>query len=416
MGMLRFVPPWLCFAIFGASFLGLFPMLFKDWRYSLYYRNPFHNSSVEMAYHLRQNDLRVEAASQFWSSRLHNNLSLDFPNPATNQHNVDIDVMVITTTRHGPPPEENNFKLLTQILWQFSLILNSKETKTLPWKIALSVCDVDARGHEEASRFSSIVQHFQHYSEKPEHLAQMNIKEKEKQDYAYCLQQSLKSNPKYSLLVEDDAFPHPQLFHILYYLLEIRKRKMASRVGNSNPLYYKLYHPERLLGFWSIEPERIPQLLSFAAVSGSGVTFALNIIMYCRPKNRWKFSSNIYVTWLWAIVYFLIMAIVIGRQHLIEVGYLSRYFFTVGPTPSCCTQGMLFVADKAQHWLQYMQNHSCSATYAKDTMLDDYRYKYNVKALIVQPNLFVHVGFFSTLSQKFLHPSLMYYPEWLTLF
>lgn len=49
-------------------------------------------------------------------------------------------------------------------------------------------------------------------------------------------------------------------------------------------------------------------------------------------------------------------------------------------------------------------------------MLDDYIQKYNLEGLIVEPNLFVHIGFFSSLSQKFLDPSLLYYPEWFKLY
>ena len=408
-----FVPSWVCVTVFGASFLGLFPLIFKDLRYSYYYRNPFHTYSAGLPYHLKQNDLRVAAATQFWNSLFHDK-SLDFTNPATSQQDVDINVMVITTTRRGPVLE-NNPKFLTQVLWQFFLILNSTETRALPWKITLSVCNVDDNGHEEASNFSSIVRYFQHYSGEPEGLAQLSIKEKEKRDYAFCLEQSLKSNPRYSLLVEDDAFPHPQLFHILHYQLEVRKRIMSSRVSSSAPLFYKLYHPERLLGFWSLGPEPIPQLFSFSAVCASCVTFVLKLITSCTRKTK-QWTSPIYVIWLWAFVYFFLTAIAISRQHLIEMRYLSRQLFTVGPSPSCCTPGMLFVADRAQHWLHYMQNHTCRDNYGKDIMLDDYRHKYNVKGLMIQPNLFVHIGFFSTLSKKFLDPSLMYYPKWFKLF
>jgi len=39
------------------------------------------------------------------------------------------------------------------------------------------------------------VQYFQRYSEEPKGVSQLNIKEKEKQDYAFCLEESLKSSP-----------------------------------------------------------------------------------------------------------------------------------------------------------------------------------------------------------------------------
>ena len=259
------------------------------------------------------------------------------------------------------------------------------------------------------------MQYFQRYSDEPEGVSRPNIKEKEKQDYAFCLEESLKSEPRYSLLVEDDALPHPQLFYILYYLLEIRRSAMASRMHDSDVLFYKLYHPERLQGFWSIQPERIPELISFAALFGTCSTLLVSYLLPKRSKASLN-SYTFYVIWFLAVVYFTLTAIAVSRQHLNELRYTSRSLFSVGPTPSCCTPGMLFVADKAQHWLYYMKNHTCHLNYGKDTMLDDFRHKFNVRGLIVQPNLFVHIGFLSSLSEKLLDPSLMYYPQWFKLF
>ena len=395
--------------IYSVSFLGLFPLLFKDMRYSLYYRNPFRNSSSEMGYHMRQNELRVAKASQFWSSDRQSG-SLNF---TKKQKDIDIDVMIVTTFRHNSILKGKNPKFLTQILWQFFQILNDPETRGLPWKISLSVCNVDSKHHEEARNFSSVVQYFQRYSDEPRGVSRLNIKEKEKQDYAFCLEKSLKANPRYSLLVEDDAFPHPQLFYILYYLLEIRRSAVASRMHDSDVLFYKLYHPERLQGFWSIQPERIPELISFGSLCGTCSALLVNYLLPKRTKAR---SHTFYFIWFLMVVYFALAATAVSRQHLNELRYISKDLFSVGPTPSCCTPGMLFVADKARHWLNYMKNHSCRLNYGKDIMLDDYRHKFNIKGLIVQPNLFVHIGFYSSLNKNLLKPSLMYYPPWFKVY
>ena len=362
-----------------------------------------------MDYHMRQNELRVASASKFWTSHRHN-ISLNF---AKKQMGVDIDIMIVTTSRHSLLTKGENPKFFTQILWQFFHILNDPETKALPWKISLSICNVDSKHHEEAENFSSLVQYFHRYSEEPNAVSQLNIKEKEKQDYAFCLEESLKSKPKYTLLVEDDAFPHPQLLQILYHLLEIRRSVVASRNHTSDVLFYKLYHPERLLGFWSIQPERIPELISFGSLCGTCSALLVNYLLPKRTKAR---SHTFYFIWFLMVVYFALAATAVSRQHLNELRYISKDLFSVGPTPSCCTPGMLFVADKAPHWLNYMKNHTCRLNYGKDIMLDDYRRKSNIRGLIVQPNLFVHIGFLSSLSKKLLDPSLMYYPQWFMLF
>lgn len=395
--------------IYGISLLGLFPFLFKNYRYSFYYRNFFHNKTTEMAYHIKQNEIRSVVASQFW-----NTLQNDPFNFTKTVKDVDVDVMIITTSRHISLPDGNNPRFLTQVLWQFFQILNSPETSELPWKVGLSICNVDPKPYEEAKNFSSLVHYIQRYSVETD-LPAVHIKEKEKQDYAFCLEESLKSRPRYSLLVEDDAFPHPQLFQALYYHIVEKKRVVGSRLQTNNVLFYKLYHPERLQGFWSLEPERFPELFSFGCLCGTCVTCLINYLLYSR-ENRTTGLHNFFNTWIWVVFYFTLAAFLIGRPHLMQLRYLSKYFFTVGPTPSCCTPGMLFVAEKAIHWVNYMKSHTCGVNYGKDTMLDDYRKKFKVQGLIVQPNLFTHIGFYSSLSEKLLGPSLMYYPPWFPLY
>ena len=84
-------------------------------RYSLYYRNPFGSPKCEMDYHNRQNELRVAKASEFWSSN-RQSISLDF---TKKQKDADIDIMIVTTSRHNSLIKGKNTRFLTQVLWQF---------------------------------------------------------------------------------------------------------------------------------------------------------------------------------------------------------------------------------------------------------------------------------------------------------
>ena len=117
-------------------------------------------------------------------------------------------------------------------------------------------------------------------------------------------------------------------------------------------------------GFLSIQPERIPELISFVALFGTCSTLLVTYLLPKRAKASFR-SYTFYVIWFWITVYFTLTA---------------------------------------------------RLNYGKDTMLDDYRHKFSVRGLIVQPNLFVHIGFLSSLSGKLLDPSLMYYPQWFKLF
>ena len=117
----------------------------------------------------------------------------------------------------------------------------------------------------------------------------------------------------------------------------------------------------------NLEPERLPELFSCGCVCGTFVTFLMHHLL-CSKENRRCKPKNVFNIWIWVVFYFTIAAFLINRPHLMQLRYLSKYFFTVGPTPSCCTPGMLFVAEKASHWVNYMKTHTCGVNYGKDTM------------------------------------------------
>ncbi len=110
------------------------------------------------------------------------------------------------------------------------------------------------------------------------YISKINRKEKEKQDYVFCLKKSLELNPRYILMVEDDAVPHPDLFTVLEHTISQHLEspyQRGERTQDTSPskrtVYVKFFHPERLLGFVSAERERLLEWISFASISATVV-------------------------------------------------------------------------------------------------------------------------------------------------
>jgi hypothetical protein len=58
-------------------------------------------------------------------------------------------------------------------------------------------------------------------------------------------------------MLEDDAYPEAELFEVLDHILHQRRKRLQEV---QQALYFKLYHPERLLGYLNPEPERIVEV------------------------------------------------------------------------------------------------------------------------------------------------------------
>ena len=68
------------------------------------------------------------------------------------------------------------------------------------------------------------------------------------------------------LLMEDDAYPESDLFEVLANVLHSR----VSRVPEfRSALFFKLYHPERLQGYFNPEPTRIVEWILLSAMAAS---------------------------------------------------------------------------------------------------------------------------------------------------
>jgi hypothetical protein len=76
------------------------------------------------------------------------------------------------------------------------------------------------------------------------------------------------------------------------------------------------------------------------------------------------------------------------------------------PDNFCCTQALLFPARTAAEIVGRLEKLSCNETFHKDEALWSLRSD-EIKGLLVQPNVFEHVGIFSGLRGGFVDPHLL---------
>ena len=321
----------------------------------------------------------------------------------------------------------------TQYLTQsVAVLLQLLNDSSLRRSYSLHICNVDDRPElfAEAQELEGLLPSFRHYGEgrpKPPKV----VWEKLKADYVYCLQQTLARGVRYALLVEDDAVAHAQLFRVLEHVLDrvVEKKKEEEGAGegeegagpasqdSGRPVaYLKLYHPQRLLGYVSLEVERLTELVALSLTLGALLTL-LTRCQRARHRRGWSGGggdreaggrrSPLLLAWAgWAVVV-AVLALAAGRTNLLELRRLSPQLYQVTPTPSCCTPALLWTRHGALGVSRYLLNVTCTALRSTDIRMDEFRETSGARGLLVQPNLFSHIGLLSTLRTKEVSPLIM---------
>ncbi|XP_074053710.1 post-GPI attachment to proteins factor 4 [Macrotis lagotis] len=296
-------------------------------------------------------------------------------------------ITIITVSRQ---PE---FHYVLQVAAQFHRLLRQCGQPCLKYQLFL--CNVDwSLRHQDAKLLASVIPVANRFTSTKEvndsRSIFRNIFEKEKQDYAFCLEKSLQSyNPEYILLVEDDAIPEEEIFRVLLHLLKTRFSESHLR----NTLYLKLYHPERLQGYLNPEPMRILEWFGVGMFLGPLFSW-----VYVKIANLPGLSYRIV---FFFSLYTMGLVELVGRHYLLEFRRLAPALYNVVPTTQCCTPAMLFSASSAQRTVSYFAEISCRSGFAKDMALYSFLQNKNERAFVVEPNLVRHVGLFSSLRYNY---------------
>ncbi|KAJ8002343.1 hypothetical protein DPEC_G00178890 [Dallia pectoralis] len=258
------------------------------------------------------------------------------------------------------------------------------------------VCDVES-GPTDNEDAALLERQFRVVRRSPEerrrNQAPVNIFEKEKQDYVYCLRKGWElARPKNLLVLEDDALPGSDFFAVVRNLLS---RRFALR-----SLYVKLYHPERLQRYLNPEPYRILEWVGLGLVGATAVLFVLT---RCTPLSSVSAAHFLFLT-----LYVMVAVELAGRHYLLEVRRLSPQLYAVSPATECCTPAMLFPGNSSLRVAEYLEGSFCFKGNAKDMVL--YQMARTVSggwAHSLEPNLVSHIGAFSSVRPNPVRPRVL---------
>jgi len=149
----------------------------------------------------------------------------------------------------------------------------------------------------------------------------------------------------------------------------------------------------------SMETERLPQLVAAAIVLGSCLYL---VVIWCASARTTDRSLTLKcMPWIYCSVYCGLIVLCVGRVHIQSWRRLfAPYAHYLVSDKFCCTQAILYTAKTAHDLAAYLDNTSCNETYHKDDAL----WKFTTSGYLIQPNVFEHVGVWSTVRRGFVDP------------
>nr|XP_057902104.1 transmembrane protein 246 [Doryrhamphus excisus]XP_057902105.1 transmembrane protein 246 [Doryrhamphus excisus]XP_057902106.1 transmembrane protein 246 [Doryrhamphus excisus] len=365
--------------LFVFTFCVLLPVCCHRLPYSYFFlRSAYLDAISEDA--LQESLRRGQHALRFWQSS-----SVNFLDVASGPEML---VTVVTAQRH----DGRDFHYLLQVMHRLSVLLGRCGERRCA---EVLLCDVERnpQDNKDARLLERNFKVIRRRDGNPEHV---NIFEREKRDYSFCLRHAFNSvQPRNMVVLEDDALPLQNFFQVV--------QDLVSRRFAAHTLYVKLYHPERLQRYWNPEPYRI---LEWFALGLVGATLVLLTLPYWNPCSFSFTTSALHVLIL--TIYVMAAAELLGRHYLLEVRRLSPQLYAVSPATECCTPAMLFPGNASLRVARYLDDAFCSKGNAKDTVL--YKIARSVpgeRAHSVEPNLIRHIGAFSSIRPNPVRPKLL---------
>lgn len=213
---------------------------------------------------------------------------------------------------------------------------------------------------------------------------------KETVDYMFCLETAHSLRPKYVLMIEDDSMPRSNALEIIHHKLQYLKRKSISTLQEEFA-YIKLFYPPKWQGY-GFELTRLSEIICIGCIGGSTLV-AINL-MTC--KSRSNFIRDAY--FLYGVWLFVLVVLTIGRQNVMEFFSSSKHFYTLRPSPGCCTPAMLFSSPFIPEVINFLEsNYKDLHT---DLALHTFIKQSGIPAYQIEPNLFNHIGMYTSLSSN----------------
>ncbi|XP_069770294.1 post-GPI attachment to proteins factor 4 [Narcine bancroftii] len=372
--------PWLQLFILYLLVLGVaLPLIGQGRRHSYYFRRSTYLRQLTDEALMQSLERAEEAERYFQNAEVG-----EGGGSGKEEDPPQLAVAIVTTVRS----QGTEYRYYLQVASAFHRLL--RECK---WcrSYRLFACNVHhhPKEHWQVEMASRLVPVIQRFREEGQEVPESDRFEKEKADYLFCLGQGLEFQPKFILMLEDDALPSSDFFPVLQDILE-------RRLKGQDPLYVKLYHPERLQGYLHPEPARILEWVGLGALGGC----LLSCLHYLTTGQHslTSFCALAALSMLGAEMY--------GRVYLLEVRRASPQLYILAPASECCTPAMVYTAEGTQRVLRYLGQQKCRQGYAKDTALYQALRQERETAYVVEPNLVSHIGLYSTLRGWVGQPSL----------
>ena len=351
----------------------------------------------------KENDQRLQSSDLFISTLSSHSKHDTFLPRAKSKLTAEIDIqlMIVTISRNRIAKAIDNYepKYLTQSYWRFSTLIQQAQADGFPYSIRISACNVDPdpSTHSEAHHMSKLIHMYTRFNKT--YTEKKQPKEKEKDDYIYCIREILKSKSKYALMVEDDGYPTDDFIGVLQHTMDRFLERKYTR-GEFLPqtdhiAFVKFYHAEWVMGFINLNRERLLELLGLGLLLGTILTLMIEKCYFLKKEH-------LFGLWMIMIVYAMLVSHCIGRVNIMEFHRLfSPHLYSYVPAPACCIPGILYTAEGARNLADYLEKVTCTDDLPKDMAIGRYVHESGVKTYQVQPNTFLHIGAYSLVREKF---------------
>ena len=291
----------------------------------------------------------------------------------------------------------------------------------------LFICNVDERpqNHQDAIWLQNFLQFVQKHgsssfnikfssvTRKPSYdsfLSDWNHakRQKEANDYVFCLNASSAFNSSYVLMLEDDVVPSNDMLDVVSYVMRHRLHVNHDEdTGSRQPRefsYIKLYYPEKWQGYaW--EMDRLLELISFGFI-GAGLIYCLSSVLFTFCGKHYLPYNNL--NFLLGFFLFVCIASLLNRQALLDLRRVSPQLYKFGPSPRCCTPGMLYNSKHLPKLMDFVIQHT---DVNKDLAIYDFTEESVIPGFLIEPNLLHHIGMYSSLFEEYKSPREFLFSE-----
>lgn len=314
---------------------------------------------------------------------------------------LDLLVVIVTVQRKSADVQKLGYFLQAAAAMDNVLKQNGSFKKK-----KLVICNVDPNpaDHTDVARLSKYIPTVQRFNQSGKDTTKtasaqrtelygksmhLNKYVKETIDYMFCLESAYHMNSTYILMVEDDAIPHKDVLSNVKHVMDTKLHHHDREFG-----HIKLYYPQKWQGF-ALEETRIIELVSIGCIGAGVFVFLLNWFSFVKKRSLTHLIQIIY--FVAGCIYFILVAELLDRQNLMELRRLSKSFYSFKQSPGCCTQAMLYSDHIVPALLEYLQEAARPGMDHTDIAIYKFTLKYNIPCYQIEPNLFYHVGLYTSL-------------------